>query len=118
MFHNNGNGGGGDGSGFIKPAHPSLIKSLLEEGTEDYYKEDCPDCGAKLSFVREPDNLLEIPEKGISEILPTWICSECGYEALEEKEYSTIFTLMEKSEGRHYYKIELKDGIKHKVTIH
>ena len=96
----------------------NLLKKLLEEDTQEYFKEDCPDCGESDCFVEIPDYLYEIPEHKISEEMAVWVCSSCGYEAFEEESLEKVLNLQEKIEGRPYRKVELKDGKKTIRTIH
>ena len=95
-----------------------LLKKLLEEGTEHLYKEDCPECGEENSFIKNPDYLFEIAEEDITQIIPTWVCSECGYEALEDDGMEILLNLLEHKKGNHHIKIEVKNGKPINTTIH
>lgn len=97
---------------------PSFLQKLLEEGTEDFYKEDCPECGEENTFVKHPDYLFEIPEKKFSKILDVWVCSECGYEALEDEAMESLMNDMEKHDGNTYVKINVKNGNPIRITLH
>lgn len=78
----------------------------------------CPDCEEENTFIKDPDYLFEIPEKGIAEHIPTWVCSACGHEAFEDDGMEIFLNLIEKHEGRAYNHIEIKDGIKTTTVIH
>ena len=96
----------------------SLLRMLLEKDTEDYYKEDCPECGEESCFTKIPDYIYENPEEKFAEEIPTWVCSACGYEAFEDDGLEIYLNHMEAKAGRKYNHIHIQNGKKTVLTIH
>lgn len=64
------------------------------------------------------EHLFEIPEDGFSEIMPVWVCSQCGFEALEDAELERVMSHSSKKKGEHYVKIEVFNGKQYKRILH
>lgn len=111
-------GSGGPPGDPPKKTPKQLIQSLLEEGTETYFKEECPECGEELSFIKDPDHLYEDEEKKFSMIIPAWVCTSCGHEAFEDKEMEKLLNSMEKHMGHNFVHISVNNGSIVKTVFH
>jgi hypothetical protein len=110
--------GSGGPEGPSKKTPKQVIQALLEENTEIYFREECPECGEEKSFIKDPNHLYENEEKKFSMVIPAWVCTHCGHEAFEDKEMEILLNKLEKHMGQNYTHISVKDGSIVKTIFH
>lgn len=95
-----------------------LIRTLLKSDTEDYFKVDCMLCGAVNSLQLFPNHVIEDEDTSSKLNIPTWICSSCDGEILEDSSIEKLLNYKAEKKGKKYIKYECKQGKVDSHNIH
>jgi hypothetical protein len=90
--------------------------SLDEEAAP--IRRHCRQCEGTHCVEKDMDNIYVNPELNLSINIPAHICSKCDAVIYEPTDYEKLLEAEEKASGRHYTKVEIKNGKISKYSVH